>query len=297
MSVMMPTVVVGCDGSWHSHRAVVAATHEAQRRGAELVVLTVPTLRDLRTDRLRDLATSERDARSNARGMAARGVLWARESDGTVRVRAAIMELGTSELTALLTSTELLVLGGHGSGGQRAFSLGTTSRQLAHTSAAPLFLAGADATSMTPLSARSVVVGLDSQARSGHALAYAAREAALRDTDLVVVCAVLPGGSNAADAVTRAQRDCAAALATLPAHAGKVQVLVSVAPVIEALLGACPDDALLVLGNKGVGGVQGPIPGSLTEKLLEAARCDVLVVPLPASEPVTPAEAVKSRHR
>src|SRR4051794_18453167 len=85
-SALVPSVVVGGDGCGRGSRAVVAATHEAQRRGAELVVLTVPRLRDLRTDRLRDLATSERDARTNARGMAARGVLWARESDGTVRV-------------------------------------------------------------------------------------------------------------------------------------------------------------------------------------------------------------------
>lgn len=61
-------------------------------------------------------------------------------------------------------------------------------------------------------------------------------------------------------------------------------MLVTVAPVGDALLRACPPNALLVLGNRGAGRLQDPVPGSLTQKPMEAARCDVVLVPTPAGD-------------
>jgi nucleotide-binding universal stress UspA family protein len=277
-------VVVGCDGSWHSHRAVTAATREAVRRDTDLVVLSIPDVRGLRSDRLADVARSEQDALSTATGMASRGLAWAREIDPAVRARALVIPLEAPELSALLAETGLLVLGGHGRGGQRAFSLGSTSLQLAHGATAPLMLAAPDGPVGTGGRQPTVVVGLGPQPWSGHALSYAVAQAAVRRAVLVVVHAVLPGQPHLAAAVARAERDCAAALEDTATDLATVSVLVTVAPVVDALLGACTADALLVLGNRGKGRLKGPVPGSLTEKLMGAAICDVVLVPEPAGE-------------
>lgn len=278
------TVVVGCDGSWHSHRAVIAATYEAVRRDAELTVLAVPTLSGLRSDRLRDVARCEEDALSTARGMASTGLEWARGADPAVRARALVLPLDAPELAALFNETELLVLGGHGRGGQRAFSLGSTSLQLAHAAAAPLLLAAPDGPVGAGTQQPTVVVGVDPRSRSSAALAHAASQAALRKAPLVVVRAVLPAQPRIAAAVAQAARDCAAAIEVEAAGVARITVLVTVAPVVDALLGACPPNALLVLGNRGSGRLQGPVLGSLTQKLMELATCDVVLVPAPGSE-------------
>jgi nucleotide-binding universal stress UspA family protein len=278
------TVVVGCDGSWHRHRAVPAATRQALRRDTELVVLSVPDLRNLGSERLANVARDEQEAFSTATGMARRGVTWAREIDPAVRVRTLVAPLEAPELTALLKDTELLVLGGHGRGGQRAFSLGSTSLRLAHDAAAPLMLAAPDGPVTTVGPQATVVVGLGPQPWSLHALTYAAAQAAVRRAALVVVHAVLPGQPHLAAAVARAGRDCAAAVEAIPADLAAVSVVVTVAPVMDALLAACTPDALLVLGNRGRGRLQGPVPGSLTHKLTEAAVCDVVLLPEPAAE-------------
>jgi nucleotide-binding universal stress UspA family protein len=277
-------IVVGCDGSWHSHRAVTAATYEAVRRGAELTVLTVPTMGDLRSYHLGDMARCEQDALSTATGMASTGLAWAREVDPAVRARALVLPLDAPELAALMTTTELLVLGGHGKGGQRAFSLGSTSLQLAHAAVAPLLLAAPDGPVGKSAHQPTVVVGLDSQPWSSHALAYAVAQAAMRAAALVVVRALLPGQPRISAAIAGAERDCAVALEHESADLAKVKVLVTVAPVIDALLGACTPNSLLVLGNRGAGRLRGPVPGSLTQKLMEAAVCDVVLVPTRAGE-------------
>ncbi len=285
MPVRIPRiVVVGCDGSWHSHRAVTAATLEAVRRDADLVILSIPDLRAGRTDRLAEVARSEQDALSTATGMARRGVVWAREVDPAVRARPFVVPIEAPELTALLAETELLVLGGHGRGGQRAFSLGSTSLRLAHGATAPLMLAAPDGPAVTGGHQPTVVVGLTPQSWSHHALHYAMTQATARHAALVVVQAVLPGQPHLPAAVALAERECAAALGDLATDGAAVSVSVSVAPVADALLAACSAGDLLVLGNRGKGRLRGPVPGSLTQKLLETAICDVVLVPEPASE-------------
>ena len=278
------SIVVGCDGSWHSHRAVCTATREAVRRDEELIILAVPVTRELRSDRLGEMARSEQDAVSTAAVTAGRGLDWARETDPAVRARALVLPLDAPDLAALLTATELLVLGGHGRGGQRAFSLGSTSLQLAHAAAAPLLLAAPDGPVSSDAEHAVVVVGLDAQSWSRNAFAYAMKEAVRREAALVVVWAVLPRQPRVAAAVARATQDCATALEDVPAALTKLTVLVTVAPVFEALLQACPPTSLLVLGNRGSGRVQGPVPGSLTQRIIEAAACDVLLVPAQARD-------------
>jgi nucleotide-binding universal stress UspA family protein len=292
----LKTVVVGCDGSWHSHCAVTAATGEAVRRHSELVVLSVPTMRERRPHRLVDVAGCEQEALSSAADRARRGVDWAREIDPAVSARALVAALDAPVLTALLADTEMLVLGGHGRGGQRAFSLGSTSRQLAHAVAAPLLLAAPDGPLGADGQEPTVVVGLDGQPWSKQALVHAVAQADLRGATLVVVRAVLPGHPDIEAAVARARRDCAAALEDVSPGPVTAAVVVTVAPVLEALVDACTSNALLVLGNRGSGRLRGPVPGSLTQRLTEAVRCDVVLVPSPVAEDRTVDGSVAVPH-
>ena len=278
------TVVVGCDGSWHSHRAVRAAALEADRRNAGLVVLSVPRPQDLRTERLDQVSQREGDALANAHAMAAGGLALARDVAPAVRTRVAVCALGSPTLTELLAGCDLLVLGGHGRGGQRAFSLGSTSAPLARAAASPVLVVAADEPAASAPEKRRAVVGLDEHPPSLHALAYAATEATLRDMPLLVVRAVFPTThSDAAAAVAAAERECASALARSTVVGSTTEVLVTAEAPLAALLTACNTATLLVIGNRGVGRVSGPVGGSLTEKLLEAVPCDIVIVPKPAA--------------
>jgi nucleotide-binding universal stress UspA family protein len=261
---------------------VTAATHEAVRRAGELVVLVVPDPHELHSDRLGEMARSERDAFALATATASSGLAWAREADPAVRARAVVLPLDSTDLAALLAETGLLVLGGHGRGGQRAFSLGSMSQQLAHACAAPLLVAAPDGALGRKPGHPSVVVGLDPQPWSRHAFRYAVEQATRRAAPLVVVRAVLPRQPHLGAAVASAAREAAEAIEGAPPGLTAITVHVTVAQVVDALLEACDPTSLLVLGNRGSGRVQGPVPGSLTQKLMEAAPSDVVLVPAPA---------------
>ena len=289
-------VVVGCDGSWHSHRAVTAAAHEAVRRASDLVVLVVPDLHELHSDRLGEMARSERDALARAEATASSGLAWAREADSLVRARAVVLAPDSPDLAALLADAGLLVLGGRGRGGQRAFSLGSTSQHLAHRCAAPRWVTAPDGPAGRNPGHPTVVMGLDPQPWSRHAFRHAVEQAILRQAPLVVVRAVLPRQPHLEAAVASATRECAEAIEGAPPGLTAVTVHVTVAPVVDALLEACDPTSVLVLGNRGSGRVQGPVPGSLTQKLMEAAPCDVVLVPAPARVETSVATTTTTRE-
>jgi nucleotide-binding universal stress UspA family protein len=276
-------IVVGCDGSWHSHRAVSAAALEAVRRNADLVVLSVPSRQDLRAERLDQVSQRERDALATAHAMAAGGLALARDVAPDVRSEVAVCALGSPALAELLAACDLLVLGGHGRGGQRAFSLGSTSAPLARAAASPVLVVAADEPAASAPQKRQVVVALDGQSASLHALTYAMTEASLRDAPLVVVRAVLPTRPDIAGALATAERECADAVERSPVAGPGAEVVVTPESPLAALLAACTPATLLVIGNRGVGRITGPVGGSLTERLLAAVPCDVVIVPTPAT--------------
>lgn len=276
------TVVVGCDGSWHSHRAVATASREAVHRDVELVVLAVPSRGDLRAERLAEVAPREHSATATAAAVAARGLAVARETEPGVRARSLVCGLESATLRAELGSTELLVLGTHGREGQRVLSLGSTSSTLAHLASSPVRLVAAE----VPLEVAgpaSVVVGFDDQPGSRAALAYGVEQAAMRATPLCVVRALVPGLPGEAAARAAAERACRTALSELAPTSLETRVLVEPAPILDALLSACGPSTLLVVGNRGEGHLRGPLIGSLTSKLVAAALGDVVLVPTPAA--------------
>ena len=273
-------VVVGADGSWQSQRAVEAATREASRRGGTLLVLTVAR-GDGTAVGLAELRRLEESAVAAARAVSKRAVEAARATDSAVPVEAVVLtSLDAPELGAVLGRADLLVLGGHGRLGQAAFSLGSTSGELARRLRAPVLLPRIDAPPRGPSVDRSAEVhlGLSGREPEGDLVRLAAREAARRGASLRVIRAVPSshpgeGLQHEVEEVWETVRGVAAA-ASVPCQVEVVQD-----DPVTALLARCAPDDLLVVGTRGGGTLAGLVQGSVARGVLDGLLCDVIVVP------------------
>lgn len=272
-------VVVGCDGSWYSHVAVARATREAAVRGAGLVVLVVAKRPAGR--RLSELREAESAAWAQATATAKRAATVARATDPSVRVEMLVVTSPEDQrLGELADRASLLVLGGHGAGGQSAFSLASMSGELVRRFPTPLLIPGAERQPEPPATENTrarVKVGFLPGVDRVDLLRLAAGEAALRETGLEVVVATRTNGhaevaktQHAVWEVIHAVPECAA----VPLHV----VMVEAAPLTALLLGTRPED-LVVVGTRGGGTLAGLIRGSVARDLLDGAPCDVLVIP------------------
>ncbi|MEU5100542.1 universal stress protein [Streptomyces sp. NPDC020996] len=126
-----------------------------------------------------------------------------------------------------------------------------------------------------------IVVGVDRSARSRPAVAWAAREAVLRDLPLCVVHVAPPAGPDAPrpEAV-------AAALAAGRCPTVAVESVRLTGEPGAVLLERGADAAMTVLGLRGEGRRTGLTPGSTARVVAGAARCPVVLVPAgPAPRP------------
>lgn len=202
-------VVVGVDGSDHSHRALDAACDVAARERRPLHVLHCyepypaamgPVL-------------PSREVTTTLRGIAESVVQEAREH---VAERHPSLTVSTSlsthdareKLSAVSHQASLLVVGSRGRGAMRSLLLGSTSLWTAHHSACPVLVvrpepargapagaAGSPGTARTsdrPEVERGVVVGADDSVRSRAAVELAFAQASLRRLPLRVVHCVPP---------------------------------------------------------------------------------------------------------
>jgi nucleotide-binding universal stress UspA family protein len=296
-------VVAGCDGSWHSETAVVAATHEAARRGVPLVLLAVADQRGPQPDRLSWVARHEAEAMQTALAVAKRGQWRAHHTDPSVPTEVvAVTGHDTPELAEVARSAGLLVLGGHGGRGQLAFSVGSTSAELARVFHCPFLLPHDRATRVKdPLDRHpAVLVGLDDLGRAAPILALAAAEAALRHAELVAVHAVR-SLQTVDDEVLQAawQSARAAARMTGPPSGVTSRLVVTQEPAVHALVTRALPDDLLVVGTRGEGRLAGLIAGSVCRGVLDVMPCDVMVVPpamVPAGPPSAPTGAVATHE-
>lgn len=277
------TVVVGCDSSWESQNAVAAATREASRRGAELVLLAVVEHRPYWPDNLAWVARAEAESTHRAQSAADRALARALATNRSVAVRTAIVQDSDSqELDEVVRQAGLLVLGRRGDGGQVAFSLGSTSAELARRFRCPMLVVHdqgrpSERRQFGPDSV--VVVGMDIGGAADSALSVAVTEAVIRDLPLVVVHA-LPHGKDAdRAAIAEGWRKCREVLrdAHLPAGVPNRLVITQDDPV-AALLHRVAQADLLVIGTHGQGRLAGLVAGSVSRAILDKMTCDVMVV-------------------
>lgn len=283
-------VVAGCDGSWQSQAAVAAATVEAARRHARLVLLAVPGERQFTPCGLSGGARREGEAMQIARAAlrAARTVVT--KTDPEVPCEMASPSLDSPELAGVAAAADLLVLGGHGRRGQAAFSLGSPSAELLRRFAVPILLPCLRETPERSIVAghrAGVVVGLKGRDDDVAVLAAAVAEAAVRACGVVVVHAVTPGGGPDHDLVTVAEQRVWDTVRRVDHSADlPLRVVTSVDDPVTALADQCGPGDLLVVGNHGGGRLAGLVPGSVARALLDAMPCDVLVAPV--GSPVRP---------
>ncbi|GLY26442.1 universal stress protein [Micromonospora sp. NBRC 101691] len=175
---------------------------------------------------------------------------------------------------------ELVVVGSRGLGGFAGLLLGSVSAQVAgHAHGPVLVVRPADRQVATD---GPVLVGLDGSELAELAVGQAAEEAARQGVPLVLAHVVAPDGrpEDSAGDEQGADRLLATAVATVrqrhPDLAVAERVLRAAEPA-SALVEASADAALVVVGSRGRGGFAGLLLGSVSQALVQHARCPVLV--------------------
>jgi nucleotide-binding universal stress UspA family protein len=150
----MPGIIVGVDGSDHSHRALLWAMQEAARHHAPLTVMTVcpsparpatatfwglPTLPDAGFDAERARRVVQ-DAVDKAAGEISGTVPEVTVPEVTVPEVTVTVARGepTEELVTASRDADMLVVGSRGTGGFTRLLLGSVSSQVVHHAACPV---------------------------------------------------------------------------------------------------------------------------------------------------------------
>ena len=290
-------VVVGCDRSWESQNAVIAATCEASRRGSELVLIAVVETKHFWPDGLARASRMEADAMLEAQAAADLALAKVVVADPAVPVRTVMVkDLASPELADLVRQAGLLVVGRHGARGQGPFSLGTRIAELARDFQCPILVIHEQGRPSRSGSVPegAVFAGMDTLGGADAVLSVAVSEAVLRGMSLFVVH-VLPTGKDADPLVIdKGWSRCRAALkkAHFPADVPARLVVTQDDPVRALMHRVAPGD-LLVVGTRGQGRLAGPVNGSVSMQILDQMTCDVLVIPQSSTAPVTvPSEPV-----
>ena len=184
-------------------------------------------------------------------------------------------------LTEAAKEADLLVVGSRGTGGFASLLLGSVALGCAHHSAAPVaVIRGAPAESRN-----RVLVGFDGSENAAAALRWAVDEARRRNASLRVISAWTYLDQNLTTdfdpKFTQADADGAAWKAVERVLGDPTIDLDVVAPndlPAAALLHACADGDLIVVGSRGLGGFRSLVLGSVSHHVLTHAPIPVVVV-------------------
>ncbi|MEO5779193.1 MULTISPECIES: universal stress protein [Arthrobacter] len=302
-------IVVGVDGSDHSHCALAWAAREAERRRRPLHIVTAYSVPIFAASGLDGGYATVDDSVIRDGAEAVQKQALDKVAGYNIDVDASVENGDASGVLLEMSETaELLVFGTRGRGGFVGRMLGSVSSALpAHakcpTVTVPLVCAdrlgeitddkhvlAEQAKSGRELIANVVVVGVDGSEQARIAVLDAAAQAERLSARLRVVCAVpqysgslawvpAPLDRDALFTEIQAQLDAGAAwLAShFPALTMETQLLDG-SPV-DVLVEASRNVELLVLGTRGHGGFAGMLLGSTTDGVLHHAKSPVMVVP------------------
>ncbi|HEY8318837.1 MAG TPA: universal stress protein [Amnibacterium sp.] len=293
-------VVVGVDGSDDSIGALRAAARAAELMHATLVVVTAwsqaPTF-----GRTPLWLPDFRREMEHVQAAAIDGAFGDRPPAALQRV----VHVGAPS-AALVRESEkasLVVVGRRGHGGFRSLLLGSTAMStVVHAACSVLVLGGGARISPTDAvdepGSRRVVVGVDGEAPSIHALAAADRAAEVLDARLDVVtvwprfAGELDGTDDLDDAlgsVARAQQEAAVAVAVAPSRRGTVRYVVREGGVSAVLVDEGRSADLLVVGIRSRSALVEAFTGAVAITTAAHGDCPVLVVrgPVAARRPTS----------
>lgn len=179
---------------------------------------------------------------------------------------------------------EVVVVGSRGHGGFSGLLLGSVGAQVAGHAHGPVLVVRPETPPRGP-----VVVGVDGSPRSGHALTWAADEAAHRSGELLLVHVWWTGDLDTVretyDETEKAARAaaeqvlCAAAASVRDTHprlAVGWRLIHGLSP-DHHLVEVSREAALIAVGSRGRGGFTGLLLGSVSQMLVHHAHCPVLV--------------------
>jgi nucleotide-binding universal stress UspA family protein len=269
-------IVAGYDGSAGAEQAIAWAAREARSRGSALTVC----LAQSPAYPAAPAAAPDGEARRAAEEALAPGAQLARDlmAGGEVRPVAAAGPPARA-VCERSGDAEMVVVGSHGSGGMPGLPMGSVSIQVAAKARGRVVVVRGTWQPVPDHAPLPVVVGTDGSPESASAVAFALEEAALRDTDLIAVCALADEAGLLGTAgrirqdfeelIARRQKD----------HPGvNVRRQVSEGPARAALREAAAAAQMIVVGARGRGGIEGLPLGSVSLAVLTSARSPVGVV-------------------
>ncbi len=280
--------MVGVDGSNHSRLALKWAADEAKRRGSLLRIMFAE---------VDDVENPPHWYSPGESGLSA-GEAVIDEAVGLVVTRhPSVMARGevvkwpaAMMLTSASRSAELLVVGSRGRGGFDELLLGSVSDQCIQYAECPVAVVHSDTDDPMYLSIRPrIVVGIDGSLGSSRALRWALDEAQVRSASVEAVFAwqappihaIATGSGQGYDVVAKEIIDAAAEHAEQLAPTVPFEVHTAVSATVPALLEACRDSDLLVVGSEGHGGFRDARLGSVAHQCARHAHCAVVVARTP----------------
>jgi nucleotide-binding universal stress UspA family protein len=281
MAGMTDGIIAGYDGSPGSQDALRWAAREAKARGTVLTVCVAwaPEYLALTGDSaLYELA------RQRGEEILARGMRYAESVLESGDVRAAL-DQGPPALVLCQRSSAagMVVVGSRGHGELADPLLGSVSWRVAGYGHGRVVVVRGQ---WRPVNQAPgpVVVGTDGSPASQAAIAFAFEEATLRDVPLVAVCALADAPGTLGGA-RQMEEDFSHNMTLQEKEHPEVTVLrqVAVGSPRPALLTAAAEAQMLVVGSRGLGGLEGMSLGSVVQALLHHAPCPVAVVHPPAA--------------
>ena len=271
-------ILVGYDGSPGSEQALLWAAREAHWRGS-IVTVCHAWAPGYIPGPPGDDEASDWAQRAGERSLT-RGLRFARNVMGP---GGALPLLAAGPAARLLCEhsmdADMVVVGARGRGGLPGMQLGSVSQQVcAHARGRVVAVRGHwhPAAEYVP---GPVVAGADGSAAANAAMAFAAEEAMLRAVPLQIVCALAdaPGAFGGAD---RMQEAVDHDIAYLEKQHPELTILrqVTFGQPRTALLDAAAEAQLIVVGNRGRGGVSGMLLGPVAQAMIHHAPCPVGVV-------------------
>ena len=276
MTGMTDGIMVGYDGSAGSDEALRWAAREALARGTALTICLAWPAADLLL--LGDWQAHDR-ARQLGGDILARGLRLAGSVPDLADVRTVLAEGSPAHvLCERSSSAEMVVVGSRGHGGLGGSRLGSVSWQVAcHANGRVVVIRG----HWLPVnqSPGPVVVGVDGSPASRDALTFAFEEAALRDVPLVAICALADAPGKVGGAA-RMEEDFSRLMTPREKEHPETTVLRQVAfgAPRPALLAAAAEAQILVVGSRGLDGLEGMSLGSVVGALVHHSPCPIAVV-------------------
>jgi nucleotide-binding universal stress UspA family protein len=277
-------IVVGVDGSPHARLALKWAADEAKRRDSLLRIVFAE---------VDEVANVPGWYESGSSGITP-GEAVVDEAVGLVATRhpsvlvhsEVVKWPAAMVLTSASRSAELLVVGSRGRGGFDELLLGSVSDQCIQYAECPVAIVHSDADDPDFLPARPrIVVGIDGSLGSTRALRWALDEAHVRSASVEAVFAwqsppihaIVAGPEQSYDVVAKEIIDAATEHAERLAPDVPFKVHAAFNATVPALLEACRDTDLLVVGSEGHGGFRDARLGSVAHQCARHAHCAVVV--------------------